>query len=75
MGRGIAHVSALAGCAGTERLAAAAQYLEEELARIPSGMSDLYAALLEAEAGTGVRSGAGSATPRPSPSTADGNST
>ncbi len=38
---------------GTERLAGAVQHLEEEIARILSGMSDLYAALIESEASDG----------------------
>lgn len=40
-----------AGGIGTERLDAAAQRLEEEIGGILTGMSDLYAALLEAESG------------------------
>lgn len=40
-----------AGSVGTERLAAAGQHLEAEIGRILTGMSDLYAALLEAESG------------------------
>lgn len=40
-----------AGGPGTERLSAAAAHLESEIARILSGLSDLYAALLEAESG------------------------
>jgi hypothetical protein len=44
---------------GTERLAGAVQHLEEEIARILSGMSDLYAALIEAEASDGSNPASG----------------
>jgi hypothetical protein len=40
-----------AGAGGSGRLADAAHRLEDEIARILSGMSDLYAALLDAESG------------------------
>lgn len=40
-----------AGAGDSSRLADAAERLEDEIARILSGMSDLYAALLEAESG------------------------